>query len=105
MVVDSVRSPCWRSCALVAATVGVAMSSRSHGPVRVDDRRHHHTNDPHLKLGKGPAQVAVLSALSATTAARSFDVSYRLSDTEASAPTDLDALPADAERTDGSRPT
>ena len=67
--------------ALVAASVGVAMASRAHGPARVDDRRHHHTNDPHLKLGKGPARVAVLSALSATTAAHSFDVSYTLSET------------------------
>jgi hypothetical protein len=65
--------------ALVAATVGVAMSSRTHGPAKVDDRRHH-TNDPHLKLDRGPARVQVLSALSATTAAHSFDVSYHLSE-------------------------
>ncbi len=45
----------------------------------MDDRRHH-TSDPHLKLDKGPARVAVLSALSATTAAHSFNVSYRLSE-------------------------
>jgi hypothetical protein len=66
--------------AIVAASVGVAMAGRSHGPVHLDDRRHH-TNDRHLKLGRGPARVAVLSALSATTAARSFDVSYTLFET------------------------
>jgi hypothetical protein len=83
------RGPAWRRVGVVAAAaavlVAVAVPAALVASGSPSTPTALHSADLHPKLGNGPAEHQVLSALSATTDTGNFDFSYNISSTSATA--------------------